>query len=144
MNQRAFQIMKGLGLTIVAGAITWLLSWFMQYVASITITPQHSLHLGDPATNRLALMTVIATVVVMVAILLLIVLDGCTLFFVIVFAGAGILSGIGSVALHTFPGTTVSTEGAQWIYGIVVILWGWLMWYIFLGDVTKALDEDDD
>jgi len=139
MSQRAFQIMKGLGLTIVAGAITWLLSWFMQYVASITITPQHSLHLGDPATNRLALMTVVATVVVMVAITAIIVLDGCLLLFILFFAGASILTGIGSVAVHTFPGTTVTTEPAQWIYGIVVILWGCLMWYVFLDGVTDEL-----
>ncbi len=132
--------MKAMGLIVVAAALTWLLSWFMQYVASITLPNQH-LHITSPESNRLALVTVLAAVVVMVAIMLIILMDGCTLFIVICFGGAAILAGIGWVAVHTFPGTTVATEPAQWIYGIVVVLWGILMWYIFLHDVTDALDE---
>lgn len=144
MTRRAAQILKGLALTIVAGAITWFLSWFMQYVASITIPGQeHELHLTGTLANRLAFATVVATVAIMIVVVLAIILDGWTMFWISLFASlAGVFSGVGSIALHTFTGTTIATEAARWIYGIVVILWGILMWYIFLDDVTDELAND--
>lgn len=143
MNERGVQVLKGLGLTIAAAALTWALSWFMQYVASITIPhPARSLHITSPEANRLALVTVLATVVVMVAIVLLRILDGYDTFILILLFGGAIETGIGSVALHTFPATTVSTRPAQIVYGIVVVVWGILMWYVFLNNVTGELAEE--
>ncbi len=140
MDRRIGQLLKALSMCIVAGALTWLLSWLLQFVCSIIIADQ-VLHLISTASNRLALVTVLATVVVMVVVLLFLVLDGFAVMVAIVFfGGLAILGGLPQTVFRLFLGTTVATQPAHIIYSIVVALWGILMWYIFLLDVTDRLD----
>lgn len=140
MYKRAVRSLAFLGLCLGAGALTWAMSWLIQYICGISIAGQH-FHLSDSATNRLAAVTVLATVVIMVALSLIRLLNEWLLFFIIVFCGSAILAGISSVAMHIFPGTTVATDTARVTYDIVVLLWGILMWFIFLQDITEDIAD---
>jgi hypothetical protein len=135
MNERIVVVLKGLGLTFLAAMLTWLLSWLMQYVATL-ITAGQEFHLNQ-ATNRLAFVTVVVTVVLMLVLATAVELRGFAN--VIFFASFGLLfvSIIGWVANQAFPGTTISTVPAQWIYGVATALWSMLMWYVFLDDLVE-------
>ena len=140
MHKRALRVAKGLGVVALVGVVTWLISWLIQFFCAITI-PGQRLDVTSHQSSRLALYTVAAAVVVMFGIMLVLEVNGCLLAVIIFLLGGSILSGIGWIAVRTFSGTAVSTLGAQITYGVVVLLWGVLLWYIFLKDVSRSVAD---
>lgn len=130
MLGRALQVTKLIAISTVIAILTWLLSWLAQYLCAITIGGHFNF--WSQATNRLAIVTIVATFAVIITIEAFIAMSGCMLFLVISLCGGAVLNGIGRVITTTFPGTTVATSLTQTMYEIFVFAWGMLVWYVCL------------
>jgi hypothetical protein len=140
MGQRALHALRLAGPFAIAFVLTWLVSWLLQILCWVTISGQR-FSVSSRDVNRLAFATVATVIVVAVIIMFVLTLGGCWLFFNCLFWGPSVVAAIGWEATATFPGTPVATTLAQVIYGIAVLIWGIMMWYIFLGEVTDKLSE---
>ena len=140
MTTRARKVILGFIVTAATGAVTWMLSWFVQYIFDLT-TNGPAFNLTSQPVNRLAASTVLAAFAVAVFILILADSSGCLILILWLFVGSSVVAGIAWVATHVFPGTPVSTDAGQIIYGFLVLIWGIALFYAFLSDFTeKALD----
>lgn len=143
MPGRTLTAAKVLSAIVIGGALSWVLSWFIQYICSITVTGA-TLHITSQPTNRLAAVTALATFVLAICWWLLVeVLGGCMLFFVICFAGGSIVAAVSWLAARVFTDTPVSTPGARIVYGVVIAVWSFAAYYVLLASPKPASDQDD-
>lgn len=139
MNQRALIVLRRVGPFVIACALTWAASWLMQYICWLTIKGQ-SFNITSKYVNRVALATIIAVIILAVVIMFVLATDGCLAWLIGISIWLTIL-GVISWVPTLFHGGPVATSTAQFCYGVAVLLWSALMWYIFLEGATTELSE---
>jgi hypothetical protein len=140
MTTRVIKVIRGFGVVVGTSAVTWMLSWFIQYVCSLTIAGS-AFRLGSQPANRLAAITVVAAFAVAVLILFIVDANGFLLFIMWVAFASSAIAGIAWLSNHVFVGTTVSTPAAHVIYSILVGIWGIALFYTFLSDLTDTPEK---
>lgn len=135
MTLRIRKFLTLFGVIVAASAAIWLLSWFLQFICSLVMAGP-TFDIGSRAVNLLAVSTVLATAVIVVAWAILMELDGCLVIVLVVLCTGAVVSAVGWVADHVFVGTPVSADAAQIVYGIVVVIVSLGLSYILFCDDT--------
>lgn len=134
MFARASKAIAGIFLVILAGALTWGLSYLLQYFTCLLWATEETFTLTGRASNRLAIETVIAVVVMAILILFATYEDERVTALATVILIAILVNYWDQVARYAFAGTTVVALPAQIVYIIATAAWGGVVWYIFLAD----------
>lgn len=133
MTLRMRKFLVAFGVIVGAGIVTWLLSWLVQFICSLLFT-EAAFSVGNRAVNQLAASTVLAVVVIVIAWAIILEMGGCMLIIVALLVGGAVVSGISWVAARVFVDTPVSNPAAQIVYGVLVVVWSFSLWYIFCLD----------
>jgi hypothetical protein len=141
MPKRLIRSLIILVTSLVACAATWAMSWLVQFICSVTIYGPR-FHLESQASNRLAAITILAVVVVMIgAVLFQIFGSDAAIGLVVIVLTFNIflVYGLVWVGEQSFRGTTVSTPLAGLAYTFFVLVWGAGMWWMLLENLVESL-----